>query len=60
MTNDNWRTSQEQEIIASGLAPKDDRDAAIVATLLPTAYTAIVAGKDNSLGIGLVEFYKLE
>lgn len=58
--NDNWRTSQEQEIIATGLAPNDERDAAIVALLLPTAYTAIVRGKDGSVGVALVEFYKLD
>lgn len=60
LANDNWRSDQEQEIIATGLAPKDDRDSAIVATLLPTAHTAIVRGKDNSTGIALVEFYKLD
>jgi hypothetical protein len=59
-TNDNWRTNQEQEIIATGLAPNDERDAAIVAMLLPTAYTAIVRGKDGSVGVALVEFYKLD
>ena len=60
VANDDWRTAQEQEILATGLAPKDDRDAAIVTTLLPTAHTAIVRGKDDSTGIALVEFYKLD
>src|ERR1041385_5915384 len=32
-TNDNWRTSQEAEIIAAGLAPGDDRDSALIVTL---------------------------
>lgn len=58
--NDNWRTNQEQEIIATGLAPQDDRDSAVVATLFPTSYTAIVRGSSNSSGIALIEFYKLE
>ncbi len=58
--NDNWRTTQEQEIIASGLAPQDDRNSAIVATLFPTSYTAIVRGSGDSSGIALVELYELE
>lgn len=60
VANDNWRTDQEQEVIATGLAPKDNRDSALVVTLFPTSYTAIVRGNANSTGIALVEFYKLE
>jgi len=60
VSNDDWRSDQEAEISASGLAPNDDRDAAILVTLLPTSYTAIVRGKNDSTGIGLVEFYKLD
>lgn len=58
--NDDWRSNQEQEIIAAGLAPKDDRDSAIIASLFPTSYTAIVRGKNNSAGIALVEIYALK
>lgn len=58
-SNDNWRSDQQTAITATGLAPKDNRDSAIVATLLPTSYTAIVRGKNNSTGIALVEFYKI-
>jgi hypothetical protein len=58
--NDDWRSDQEQEIIAAGPAPKDDRDSAIVTNLFPTSYTAIVRGKNNSVGIGLVEIYALQ
>lgn len=58
--NDDWRSDQEQEIIARGLAPQDNRDSAIVSTLLPTAYTAIVRGKGGTSGIALVEIYKLD
>ncbi|MBA3544608.1 MAG: hypothetical protein H0T83_09255 [Chthoniobacterales bacterium] len=43
-----------------GLAPNDDRDAAILATLPPFSYTAIVRGQGDATGIGLVEFYKLD
>ena len=59
-SNDDWRIDQEQEIIASGLAPQDDRDSAILTTLLPARYTAIVRGKGATSGIALVEIYDLE
>ena len=58
-SNDDWRTDQETEIIATGLAPSNDRDSAILATFLPTSYTAIVRGKDGATGVGLVEIYHL-
>jgi hypothetical protein len=59
-SNDDWRTNQEQEIIATGLAPQDNRDAAILTTVFPTSYTAIVRGKNGATGIALVEVYKLD
>lgn len=58
-TNDNWRSSQESAINATGIPPKDDRDAAILITLVPSSYTAIVRGVDGSTGIALVEAYKV-
>lgn len=58
-SNDNWRSDQEAEIIATSLQPTDDSEAAIVATLPPAPYTAIVRGVGDSTGIGLVEFYSL-
>ena len=57
--NDNWRSDQEQEIIASTLAPADDRESAIIATLNPGSYTAVVRGAGNSTGIALFEIYLL-
>ena len=59
-TNDDWRSDQEQEIINSGVAPQDDRDSAILTSLFPTIYTAIVRGKNDTSGIALVEIYKLD
>jgi len=62
MSNDNWRTNQEQEIIATGIPPSDDLESAIVA-MLPansSAYTAIVRGVNNGTGIGVVEAYDLD
>ena len=58
--NDNWRTTQESEIAASSIPPSDDREPAIVATLAPGNYTAVVRGQDNSIGIGLIEMYDLD
>jgi hypothetical protein len=57
--NDNWRDSQEAEIIATGLAPTNNLESAIVATLTPGNYTAIVKGKNNTSGVALVEVYDL-
>ena len=58
-SNDDWRSTQEQEIIDTGVPPTDDRESAIVATLNPGSYTAIVHGKDNTTGVGVVEVYDL-
>jgi hypothetical protein len=57
--DDNWRDSQEAEIQATGLAPGDDRESAIVRTLAPGNYTAIVRGKNNTIGVALIEVYDL-
>jgi len=60
-TNDNWQTSgQASEISASGLAPRNPLESAIVATLQPGSYTAIVRGVNNTTGIALVEGYELD
>jgi hypothetical protein len=57
IVNDNWRDDQEVVIAATGLAPTNNLEAAIDATLPPGAYTAIVSGKANSSGVALVEVY---
>jgi predicted Zn-dependent protease len=59
--NDNWQQSLDSgEIIDSGLAPSDPREAAIVTRLAPGNYTAIISGVNNTTGIGLVESYTLD
>jgi K319-like protein len=58
--NDNWKDTQEQAIRDTTLAPSNDLESAIVASLAPGAYTAIVSGKNNTIGIGLVEVYDLQ
>ena len=58
--NDNWRSDQEQQIIDSTVPPLNDKEAAIVATLPPGAYTAIVHGTGSTTGVALVEVYSLD
>jgi hypothetical protein len=59
VTNNNWRDNQEAEIQATGLAPTDNLESAIVVTLDAGAYTAILRGNANTIGIALVEAYDL-
>jgi hypothetical protein len=67
--NDNWQTTQIGGIIASDqsadiqntrLAPSDAKESAIIATLLPGAYTAISQDVNGASGVGLVEIYALK
>jgi uncharacterized delta-60 repeat protein len=57
--NDNWRSDQEAEISATTIPPTDNRESAILRTLIPGAYTAIVRGAGNTTGVALVEAYQL-
>jgi len=68
-SNDNWMTTiiggiitsdQVQDIRDSGHAPTDPRESAIIATLPPGNYTAIVRGVNETTGVGLVEVYDLD
>src|SRR5207247_1456815 len=63
-TNDNWKmrpdgTSQQADIEGTTIPPTNDLESAILATLSPGAYTAILAGKNGGMGLGLVEVYDL-
>jgi len=58
-TNDNWRETQEAEIIATGLAPFNDLESAILVKLAPGPYTAIVKGVNNTTGTAIVEVFDL-
>ncbi|MFZ1221580.1 MAG: hypothetical protein WAO00_20000, partial [Chthoniobacterales bacterium] len=62
--NDDWQVSNSnrQAIIDSGLAPSNDLESAIMATLPGNgaAYTAIVRGANNTTGIGVVQIYDVD
>ncbi|PZR72418.1 MAG: hypothetical protein DLM73_13330, partial [Chthoniobacterales bacterium] len=67
-SNDNWKTTQVgglitgdqfAEINASGLAPTNDLESAIIANLAPGQYTAVVHGSGNSVGTGLVDAFDI-
>jgi len=59
--NDNWMDSaNKQAIIDSTIPPKSPLESAIVRTLAPGAYTAIVRGVNNGTGIGVIEAYDLD
>jgi hypothetical protein len=59
-TCDNWREAQESAIEQTGLAPENDLEAALVATLGNGSYTAIVSGQNGGTGVGLVEIYSVQ
>jgi hypothetical protein len=59
VTNNDWRSSQEEQIMASTIPPSDEKESAVVATLKPGPYTAVVRGVANSTGVALVEVYDL-
>ncbi|MFL6591019.1 MAG: PQQ-dependent sugar dehydrogenase [Chthoniobacterales bacterium] len=62
-TNDNWKQNSAQnqlDITNNQLAPPNDAESAIVATLQPGNYTAIIRGQGNSTGVGLVEAYDVD
>ena len=58
--NDNWKDSPDRGAIeTAGLAPTADAESALVATLTPAPYTAIVRGRGDTTGVGLVEVYHI-
>lgn len=59
-TNDDWKQDSAQAALANtGLAPSNDSESALLRTLSPGAYTALLMGANNSSGIGLIEIYDL-
>lgn len=62
--NENWESAQGRDIEATGLAPENDAEAAILRNLAPGTYTAVVSGSDSGSGRGtgtaVVEVYQVE
>jgi uncharacterized repeat protein (TIGR03803 family) len=58
LSNDDWKEHQA-EVEATTIPPRNDLESAIVTTLDPGAYTVILAGKNQTSGIGLIEVYDL-
>jgi hypothetical protein len=60
--SDNWQddAAQAAQVTATGIPPQDALESALVTTLDPGAYTAILRGKDDGVGVGLVEIYDLD
>jgi hypothetical protein len=57
-TNDNWGTaSNAAAITATGKAPTSALESAILTTLSPGAYTVIVSGVNNGVGVGIIEVF---
>jgi hypothetical protein len=59
-SNNDWRETQAQALLDANLAPPNDLESAIMSTLTPGAYTAILRGQNANTGIGLVEVYDLQ
>ncbi len=59
-SNDNWKLDNRAAIEATGIPPSDDLESAIVRTLAPGPYTAVMRGNGGTSGIGVVEVYDLD
>ena len=59
-SNNDWRESQEAELIATGLQPDDDRESALIQVVTPGAYTAIIQGNGGIIGVALIEVYHVQ
>jgi hypothetical protein len=60
LRNDDWQETQAQALSDAGFAPTNNFESALLTTLAPGAYTAILQSKDGSPGIGLLEVYDLQ
>ena len=59
-SNNNWRSDQEAQLIESNLQPSNNKESAIIATLVPGNYTATVRGVGGTTGVALIEVYNLD
>ena len=61
LANDDWQSDpiQAAQLTALGLALQNQKESGLIATVQPGSYTAIIAGKDGRVGLGLIEVYNL-
>src|SRR2546423_4195338 len=59
-SNDNWKSSQQSEITTAGLAPGNDLESALIATINPGPFTVVVKGVNNATGVAVMEIYDLD
>ena len=59
-TNDDWSENQRGDVEATGFAPAEAGDSAILTSLAPGQYTAVLSGKHNSSGAGSIEIYNVD
>ena len=59
--NDNWQDDSDQsfEIGSSTIAPTNELESAVVATLAPGNYTAAISGRNGESGLAIIEVYDL-
>ncbi len=57
--NDDWEDTAGDEILATGLAPSQSAESAMLFVQVAGSYTVVVRGVDNTTGIGLVEAYHI-
>ena len=58
-SNNNWKDNQQAEIQATGLAPTNSLESAIILSLAPGSYTAVLGGITGGTGIALAEVYDI-
>jgi DNA-binding transcriptional regulator LsrR (DeoR family) len=60
VTNNDWQADPNSGALGVlGFAPSNSKEAAILATLQPGAYTVIVTGAGNTTGVAIVEVFKV-
>ena len=60
-SSDNWPgNANAAEIMTTGLAPSSPNESALLLSVAPGSYTAVLRGSAGGTGVGLVEVYDLD
>ena len=59
MSNNDWQDTQKQELIDTTIPPSNAKESALVISLSPGNYTAVVSGVGGTTGVGLAEVYNI-